>query len=180
MKYKFLLPLIGGFALSTALYWGLQNSGETRDTIPFAMAGKPVPQFTLTALRSGELLDQTLFQNNWQLLNVWASWCSVCKAEHAYLMDLKSAGVPIIGLNYRDKQQAAISVLNETGDPYREVIYDPKGILALDLGSIVTPETYLIDSNGTLVFRHSGILDQDIWQREFLPRIDDITNKGKG
>lgn len=102
MKYKFLLPLIGGFALGTALYLGLQNSEETRNTVPFAMAGKPIPQFTLTALRNGEPLDQSLFQNDWQLLNVWASWCSPCKAEHAYLMTLKSAGVPIIGLNARD------------------------------------------------------------------------------
>ncbi|EOD79685.1 putative thiol:disulfide oxidoreductase, nitrite reductase complex assembly [Grimontia indica] len=95
-------------------------------------------------------------------------------------MSLKSAGIPIVGLNYRDKKNAAISVLKETGDPYQTVIYDPQGSLALELGSIVTPETYLIDREGTLMFRHIGILDEGIWQREFQPRIDDITSKKEG
>ncbi|KKD58650.1 hypothetical protein RN22_20010 [Grimontia sp. AD028] len=180
MKYKLLLPLIGGFALSTALFWGLQHSEDPNNNPPFAMKGKPVPQFLLTSLRSGESVDQTLFQNDWLLLNIWASWCSSCKAEHPYLMSLKSAGIPIVGLNYRDKKNAAISVLKETGDPYQTVIYDPQGSLALELGSIVTPETYLIDREGTLMFRHIGILDEGIWQREFQPRIDDITSKKEG
>lgn len=170
MKLRYLVPLLVGIALGCALVWGLVTRQQNSVTSTFAMAGNKVPEFQLRSLH-GDMLDNALFQPSWRLLNVWASWCSPCKSEHAFLMALAARDVPIIGLNARDAKSPATEVLLQTGNPYQTVIFDPKGELALDLGSIVTPETYLIDGDGTLVFRHRGVLTEEIWHEVFLPQI---------
>ena len=91
------------------------------------------------------------------MLNVWASWCPNCRAEHPLLGELASA-VPLYGLNYRDKGDAARAWLIEAGNPYRAVLADPDGRLALELGVYGTPETYLFAGDGTLLTRHTGLL----------------------
>lgn len=96
------------------------------------------PEFTSTVLVNNEgasgqqeitLTDVT--QHPYQLVNVWASWCGICKTEHAFLLKLHNKGIPIVGLNYRDNTAAAINVLSNDGNPYLKVISDPQGKLAL-------------------------------------------------
>lgn len=147
-------------------------SGIERSAARFAMQGQPVPAFSLTSLANNTPINASIFDNQWTLLNIWASWCLPCKAEHDYLLQLsQTQNVPIIGVNYRDKRETAQRVLEQTGNPYQTVIFDPKGALALDLGSIVTPETYLIDPNGIIQFRYSGGLNDHIWLTHFAPRL---------
>ncbi|MNC04441.1 Thiol:disulfide interchange protein DsbE [compost metagenome] len=104
------------------------------------------------------------------MLNVWASWCPNCRAEHSLLGDLANA-VPLYGLNYRDKGDAAHAWLAQAGNPYRAVLADPDGRLALELGVYGTPETYLFAGDGTLLTRHTGLLTREIWQRQFAPLL---------
>lgn len=170
MKIKLLLPLLSVLIFGLILFFSLENKSSNSQP-NFAMAGKSVPNFTLTELKTEQKIDQQIFQGGWKILNIWASWCTFCKSEHDFLMDLANKKIPIIGLNYRDLKKDALSVLINTGDPYTINLFDPQGSLALDLGNTITPETYLIDPQGILVFRYSGALNQDIWQKEFEPRI---------
>ena len=144
----------------------------TQDGHEPKLENKPLPAFSLQRLDTSGTADETLLTGKLQLLNVWASWCAVCKSEHDFLLQLaEQQDVSIVGLNYRDNRQAAVRELNQSGNPYQAVLYDPKGVLALDLGVYGTPESYLIDSTGTIRYRYLGALDENVWQREFVPVI---------
>lgn len=116
---------------------------------------------------NNDVQTRQLFYNDYQLVNVWASWCGVCKQEHAYLNLLEKSGVPIVGLNYRDQRSGALNYLGHLGNPYREVIFDPKGRLALDLGVVGTPETYLVTKQGDIIYKHLGVLNERVWNKYF-------------
>lgn len=144
----------------------------TQDGHAPKLENKPLPAFSLQRLDISGTADESLLTGKLQLLNVWASWCAVCKSEHAFLLQLaQQHEVSIVGLNYRDNRQAAMRELNQSGNPYQAVLYDPKGAFALDLGVYGTPESYLIDSTGTIRYRYLGALDENVWQREFVPVI---------
>jgi len=150
--------------------------------IAFLVAGLNSQQFGPSSLpvvrqfpnQSVELLiadlktkSNQLFQQEYQLVNVWASWCGVCRKEHAYLNQLEQQGIPIIGLNYRDRRSGALNYLGQLGNPYSDVIFDPKGVLSLDLGVVGTPETYLVNQGGEIVYKHLGVLNQQVWDKHF-------------
>ncbi len=127
------------------------------------------PSFHLDALAEPHksLSEQILKREVFQLVNVWASWCGICASEHPKLVALANQGVPIIGLNYRDSEKGALKYLGQHGNPYQEVIYDPQGRLAIDLGVIGTPETYLVDGQGNIVKKFSGKLTDKAWRKHF-------------
>ncbi|MEZ8355897.1 DsbE family thiol:disulfide interchange protein [Vibrio splendidus] len=137
------------------------------------------PEFISTTLANSEgisskqeitLADVT--QHPYQLVNVWASWCGICKTEHAFLLKLHDKGIPIVGLNYRDNSGAAINVLSSDGNPYSTVISDPQGKLALELGVIGTPETYLVDADGQIIKKLLGVINESVWQEELAMYFD--------
>lgn len=148
------------------LTYALQDDSSQNNT---ALLNQSVPSFTLTALKQSDLqLDQNVFhRKGYSLLNVWASWCGVCKQEHSFLLELKNRGIDIVGLNYRDVRKDALDILENDGDPYQEVIFDPNGNLALDLGVIGTPETFLVNKDGIIIKRISGVLDNNVWDENF-------------
>lgn len=151
-----MLTLFGG------MYYGLNKPNSELDSL---IMNKPVPTFKLQSLTEAAPLDHMIFQGGgYKLLNVWASWCAACKTEHPFLLDLAAKGIEIVGLNYRDNLNDARDVINQDGNPYTHIIYDPNGELALDLGVIGAPETFLIDSNGQIVFRLNGIVDSVAWR----------------
>ncbi len=169
-KLTLFIPLIIVAIMIAVFLMALSHKSENKQVI---ITAKAFPQFTLPALNSTGLITPTIFTSNlngeYTLLNVWASWCSVCKAEHSFLLKLAQQGFNIVGLNFRDNQHAAISLLNKMGDPYQQVIVDEKGILAIDLGVIGTPESYLIDNKGLIVARVNGVLNQKVWEEQLLP-----------
>ncbi|EDL67368.1 DsbE family thiol:disulfide interchange protein [Vibrio campbellii] len=127
-----------------------------------------IPNFSSESLMSGEMISQQLLKSDgYKLLNVWASWCGVCKREHEELLQLSELGVPIVGLNYRDQKQVAREYLSSKRNPYIEAISDPNGKLAVELGVIGTPETYLIDQNGRVLIKYRGELTADKWNDIF-------------
>jgi cytochrome c biogenesis protein CcmG/thiol:disulfide interchange protein DsbE len=106
------------------------------------------------------------------LLNVWASWCVSCRAEHPLLNELaKMKLVPILGLNYKDQDPAALKWLTELGNPYDLSIVDAKGLVGIDYGVYGVPETFVIDQTGKVAFKHIGPITPDSMQKTLLPLI---------
>ena len=180
-QIKLFIPLGIFVLLAAVLYWGL---GRDPNAMPSALVGKPMPEFNLPELgEEADLLDESLFQGQVTLLNVWATWCPSCRIEHPYLLELAKQGVPIIGLNYKDENNKALRWLRNYGNPYEQVIVDQDGLLGLDLGVFGAPETYLIDSAGMIRFKRVGVVDERIWVRDIEPLyrrlLADIKGKGK-
>ena len=166
-RLKLFLPLLIFIVLAVVLYWGLERDPNA---MPSALIDRPMPAFTLPALDADKsLVDEQLFTGKVTLLNVWATWCPSCRIEHPYLAELAAQGVPIIGLNYKDDDEKARSWLLRYGNPYQLVIADHQGVLGLDLGVFGAPETYLIDSEGIIRFKHVGVLNERVWQGKMAP-----------
>ena len=107
--------------------------------------------------------------NKAALLNVWATWCVSCRVEHAYLNTLAEKGITIFGLNYKDDQQKANQWLTRLGNPYQLNLFDVNGKLGLNMGVYGAPETYVLDANGIVRYRHVGVVDENVWQSKILP-----------
>jgi cytochrome c biogenesis protein CcmG/thiol:disulfide interchange protein DsbE len=167
---KFSVFLIALAVIFGGLIYALE--ADTSDNNA-AQVNKPVPAFSLNSLDepSTLLTEQLFIGQDYRLLNVWASWCAACKYEHPFLLNLKAQGIEIVGLNYRDQRVEAQKVLAQDGSPYISVIYDPHGELALDLGVVGAPETYLIDAQGQILLRYSGIIDAAVWTDYFMPLL---------
>lgn len=145
--------------------------------LPSVQIGKALPAFRLPLLGTNQWFTPELLQGRVVLLNVWASWCTACIEEHAFLLKLAQTGFPIVGLNYKDDTQNAQNWLHTWGNPYQLIAEDKAGKLAIDLGVYGTPETFLIDKKGFIRYRHVGIVDEDVWQKEFLPCIEKLKGK---
>ena len=172
MKKKLYLPLIIFLALVAAFLVQLQRNAQGDDpkTLESALEGKPVPAKTLPDLLSTKTFDESLFkQGKPLLLNVWATWCPTCYAEHQYLNHLAKQGVPIIGLDYKDNSEKAVKWLHDLGNPYQVVLKDEKGSFALDLGVYGAPETFIVDGKGVIHYRYAGDVNERVWQEKLQP-----------
>ena len=141
--------------------------------VPSPLIGKPAPSFRLPQLKDPQLtLGSDDMLGKVALLNVWATWCVGCRQEHEYLNELAhTSGIPIYGLNWKDERGAATDWLLTLGDPYVASAFDRDGRVAIDWGVYGAPETFLIGSNGSVVYKHIAPLTRKIWEQEFLPRI---------
>lgn len=172
MKQHFkYMPLVCLFALITLLARGLYVShpGE----LPSALAGKDLPVFVLSNLIPGQasLSNQTL-KGQVSLLNIWASWCHACVNEHEMLMKIKNEyHVPVYGILYKDESDIALRWLDQQGNPYELIGNDNKGDVAIDFGVYGTPETYVINAQGKIIYRHVGTLTQNVWDKIIYPLI---------
>ncbi|KXO09013.1 Cytochrome c-type biogenesis protein CcmG/DsbE, thiol:disulfide oxidoreductase [Moritella sp. JT01] len=179
-KLKLILPSLLGLLFVALMMFAL-TSQEGKRVTSSVLVGKPIPDFTARSLNSDtNLLDNRVLQTDkkFTLLNVWASWCAVCQSEHDFLTTLViKDDVRIVGLNYRDERVDAKHVLSMLGNPYVVNIFDPNGKLALDMGVISTPETYLLDREGIVLYRYSGALDAVAWQHYFKPLIQLLINE---
>ncbi|PPC78380.1 DsbE family thiol:disulfide interchange protein [Pokkaliibacter plantistimulans] len=166
-KALFFLPLIVAFGLGV-LFW--QSLGKDPSTLPSALINKPLPDFSLpTVESSSELISAARLKGQPVLLNIWATWCPSCHMEHPYFMQLAKQGVPIIGINYKDDRASAMKWLAELGNPYLFSIFDEKGSLGFDLGVYGAPETYLIDKDGIIRYKHVGVVDERVWREQIQP-----------
>ncbi|MDJ0475100.1 MULTISPECIES: DsbE family thiol:disulfide interchange protein [Pantoea] len=167
------IPLMLFLLLAAALLWQLTRNAEGDDPtrLESALIGKPVPLFRLEALdQPGKIYDQhVLTDGKPMLLNVWATWCPTCRAEHQYLNTLAEQGIRVVGLNYKDDRRKAVNWLNTLGNPYALSLYDGNGMLGLDLGVYGAPETFLIDGKGIIRYRHAGDLNVRVWEQEVKP-----------
>lgn len=175
-KLKFYLPVFGFIVVGIALWRGLYLDPKT---LPSMLIDKPMPAFQLMTVDGKEVTNEDLPEQIF-LLNVWGSYCLPCLIEHPTLMRLSEEGeIPVIGVNYRDRQDLSLNWLQENGDPFAFSVLDEDGRFGIDLGVYGAPETYLVDSNGVIRFRHVSVLDETVWQEQFLPAIAELRN-GRG
>ncbi|MGB5325549.1 MAG: DsbE family thiol:disulfide interchange protein [Pseudomonadales bacterium] len=167
-RLKLFLPLLLFLVLATiflALQQRMGDGSYTPSELPSALLGKSLPSFALPALDDPDrLVEAPDLLGEPALLNVWATWCVACRAEHPYLNYLANRGVVIFGLNYKDERAAALGWLERLGDPYRLSLFDEAGKLGLDLGVYGAPETFVLDAGGKIVYRHVGVLDERTWR----------------
>lgn len=159
------IPLVGFLIMSFFLYKGIYLEKET---LTSALLGKPVPKFNLPSLDDKFIVKETYIKGP-ALLNVWATWCPNCYDEHTYLNKLAENGVVIYGINYKDDKKAAIEWLKQMKNPYKLNISDTEGKLGIDLGVYGAPETYIIDKDGIIVYKHIGELDNIAWKEKLEP-----------
>ena len=170
-----LLPLLLFLLLGGFLLRGLQLDPQA---LPSALIDQPLPEFKLPRLGSDAPVDRAEVVGDISLFNVWATWCASCRVEHPFLMQLAASGVPIYGINYKDVDADALTWLKQLGDPYRVNIVDAEGSLGLDLGVYGAPETYLVDSNGIIRYRHVGVVNQQVWDEILLPIVQELERGG--
>ena len=154
MKPLMLLPplIFAGFA--AVAYIGLKSGNQA---LPSTMIGQPAPKIEGVALGDLPLAtDADLAAPGVKLVNFWASWCQPCRAEAGMLMDLKSQGVTILGVNYKDKDSDALGFLSEFGNPFAKVAADTSGRMGIDWGIYGVPETFVIDGTGKVIARLAG------------------------
>lgn len=168
-RLKLFVPLVV-FVLMAALFlYVLKRDGYNPQDLPSALIDKPLPTFSLTTLEKEEPITDAALRGEVVLLNVWATWCISCRAEHPFLNELSKQGVKIIGINYKDNRVEANRWLEALGNPYARNIFDPEGRLGLDLGVYGAPETFLVDRNGVIRYRHAGVLDEKVWKGKIGP-----------
>jgi cytochrome c biogenesis protein CcmG/thiol:disulfide interchange protein DsbE len=174
---RYLTPLVLFLALAALLYKGLALNPRE---VPSPLIGKPTPEFTLPELKdTSRQLSHSDFLGKVSLLNVWATWCVSCRAEHPLLMQLARQGVIIYGLDYKDSREDAKRWLQRFGDPYVANAFDADGRVGIDWGVYGTPETFVIDQHGIIRHKHIGPLTEEAIQGEILPLIRQL-KEGKG
>lgn len=170
-KLKYILPFIILFALLALLTYELFYSNPYE--LPSALVGEPVPPFELPLLgQSNVSITDKHLQGRAALLNVWATWCYACGVEHEMLMKIKEQyHVPIFSIDYKDNEEDAKTWLKEHGNPYIMIGNDSHGDVAIDLGVYGTPETFVINPEGKIIYRHIGVIDQKAWDEVLYPLI---------
>ena len=163
-----LVPLVLFVAMAGFLLRGLASDPTELSS---ALINKPVPAFQLPDIYDTETLhDESILQGQPMLLNVWATWCPTCRAEHDYLNKLAEQDIYIVGLNYKDdSREKAVNWLNTLGDPYQVNLFDEAGRVALDLGVYGAPETFILDAEGIIRYRHVGDVNDRVWSQILLP-----------
>ena len=110
-------------------------------------------------INSGKVFEEDIFY----IVNIWASWCIPCRAEHSLLMKLsKNQSIKLIGLNYRDNFNNAKNFINEFGNPFARILIDKDGTLGVEFGAYGVPETFLIDKNKDIIKKFVGPINQEI------------------
>ena len=175
-----LLP-VGAFAvLAGILYLGF----TLRDPklLPSALIGQPFPDFDLPTLAvpPGRATEADI-AGEVRLVNVWATWCPTCLAEHAELTRIRTeSGLSIVGVNYKDDPEQARAWLGRHGDPYDFNVVDNVGDLGVDLGVYGAPETFLVDAGGTIRYKRVGEVTQRVWQEEIAPLLGTLRAPADG
>ena len=167
----FLIPITVFCLLSIFLAVGLFLKPKV---IPSALIGKPVPFFELPAIseKLNGLNNLDLESGKPTLVNVFASWCGPCRIEHPLFMELsKNSDITIFAINHKDNPKNAIRWLNIYGNPYKKIGPDFDGRVSIDFGVYGVPETFVIDGDGCIQYKHISVLTKEILNKEIIPRL---------
>lgn len=182
-----ILPLAAFLGLAVLFAVALRSGDPSR--LPSALVGKPVPDFALEPLE-GLLRDGKpvpgfgrgdVAAGKVTLINVWASWCIPCREEHPLLTELaEQRGLTLLGLNYKDGAAAARRFLGANGNPFTAVGVDANGRTAIDFGVYGVPETFVIDGQGRIAYKHVGPLTEDSIEQRLMPAIAKASSEAPG
>ena len=197
MKAKFLVPLLLFFGLAGFLAFGLTLNPRE---VPSPLIDKPAPDFSLARLDQPEqTFSLKEMQGEVWLLNVWASWCVACREEHPVLVRMAQQKlVPIVGLNYKEVRgdgainargmaleaetsmaiERARAWLKDHGNPYVLSVLDIDGRVGIDFGVYGVPETFLIDRDGRIRYKHIGPITPDALQNVLMPKVEELRRAG--
>jgi len=177
-RLRFFLPLL---IFLTILVLGYKGIGlEDRSILPSPLVGKPFPEFSAPRLEDEALtVDRSALLGRPLLVNVWATWCPTCKAEHEFLEELKAReGLEIVGIVYKDEPALAMQWLADYGDPYSFNLQDRDGRIGVELGVYGAPESFLLDAEGNIVYKRVGEVNERIWRDELEPRLRQMSAGG--
>ena len=170
---KFILPLLLFVGLALILAAGL---GRDPKEVPSPLIGKPAPAFTLARLDDAQqsIKRDDLLGKVW-VLNVWASWCVACREEHPLLVEFsRRKTVPVYGLNYKDKRADGQRWLAQFGNPYDASLFDSDGKVGIDFGVYGVPETFIIDKQGVIRFKHIGPVTPAVLKDRIEPLLKQL------
>jgi cytochrome c biogenesis protein CcmG/thiol:disulfide interchange protein DsbE len=167
---RFLLPL--GVFLALVVFLAIGLKLDPRE-VPSPLIDKPAPAFQASVLaRPGATIRREDLLGKVWLLNVWASWCSACREEHPVLVEFsKRSKVPIYGLNYKDKRDDGLGWLQAFGNPYADSLFDPDGRIGLDYGVYGVPETFIVDRQGVIRYKHIGPITPEALRDKIEPLL---------
>lgn len=175
----FALVIIGLFfvGLMGLLYYGVKQSDRAgRDALPSPLIGKPAPAFDLPLLHDpARRVTNADLAGQPYVMNVWGSWCPECRVEHPVLTKFAlTKRVRFIGYNLKDEREDALRWLEQFGNPYMMVVADLEGRTAIDWGIYGAPETFLVDGQGVIRWKHVGAIDQAIIDQQLIPALERI------
>lgn len=165
---RYLLPLAIFLVLAAFLAVGLRLNPRE---VPSPLVDKPAPAFSLPQLKDPAPFSAEQMKGQVWVLNVFASWCVPCLAEHPYVTQLAQSGVPVVALNYKDKPEDATAWLAKHGDPYRFIAADRDGRVGIDYGVYGVPETFVIDKQGVIRFKQIGPITPEVLRDTLLPLV---------
>jgi len=170
MNKRYLIPLVVFALMAGFLAVGLKLNPRE---VPSPLIDKPAPAFNLPLLND-PALKATAEQMKGQVwvLNVFASWCTPCLAEHPYVTQLsKQPGIQLVGLNYKDRAEDAKGWLRRHGDPYNTIVVDADGRVGIDYGVYGVPETFVIDKAGVIRHKQIGPITPEALKDDILPML---------
>lgn len=177
MRLTHILPLVLFAVVALALGIGLTLNPRI---IPSALIDKPIPEFDLRPVdgRPNGLAASDLRTGDVAIVNIFASWCGPCRVEHPLLMEIARSGeVPVHGINYKDLPRNAVAWLKQYGDPYQRVGSDRDGRVSIDWGVYGVPETFVIDREGRIAYKHVGPMMRDDLDNKILKKVRELQGK---
>ena len=178
-RSAFLIPVVLFLVINVALGWRLTRNPRE---FPSALIGKPVPDFDLSPVQRRTLGFSTAdLRGQVSLVNVFASWCTACRAEHPLFMQLSRSGaVPIHGLNYKDRPADAAEWLDTLGDLNMRTGADLDGRVGIEWGVYGVPETFVVSANGTIAYKHIGPVTPEAINETVLTLVEQLRSTGQG
>ena len=170
---KFILPLLLFVGLALILGAGL---GRDPKEVPSPLIGKPAPAFALARLDdAGQTIQRDDLLGKVWVLNVWASWCVACREEHPLLVEFsRRKTVALYGLNYKDTRADGQRWLAQFGNPYDASLFDNDGKVGIDFGVYGVPETFIIDKQGVIRFKHIGPVTPAVLKDRIEPLLKQL------
>ena len=178
-RLQLFIPLALFGVIAVFLYQGFRLDDPHQ--LPSALIDRPFPEFRLPALGEDRELTRADLTGQVTLVNVWATWCPTCAAEHEALQRItRDHGLRIVGINYKDDVAKALRWLAQLGDPYALNVVDADGRLAIDLGVYGAPESFLLDAEGVIRYKRVGAVNGFIWASEIAPLVKQLTEDLEG
>lgn len=166
MRRAFVFIPLGIFLALAAVFFF--RIGGDHSVVPSALIGKPAPQLSLPALEGANkpALDPASYKGNVTILNVWASWCAPCRAEHPFLVRLASdQRLRVAGINYKDQPANALKFLVQLGNPFAAIGVDTAGRAAIEWGVYGVPETFVVGRDGLIKYKLVGPISAENFPR---------------